>query len=128
MILGTGIDLMDPARMERAAEKSEGRILDRLFTMGEQAYCKRRRDQWLSFAARFAAKEAFVKALGLGIRQGLAWNEIEVVNNEWGRPDLVLKGKAAEIVNEREISGIHLSLSHQKGMAIASVILEGESL
>jgi holo-[acyl-carrier protein] synthase len=127
MILGTGIDLMDPARMERAAEKSEGRILDRLFTMGEQAYCKRRRDQWLSFAARFAAKEAFVKALGLGIRQGLAWNEIEVVNNEWGRPDLVLKGKAAEIVDERGINSIHLSLSHQKGMAIASVILEGES-
>ncbi len=126
MILGTGIDVMDPHRLRRGAEKWGDRLLDRLFTPGERAHCEGRAEPWPSFAARFAAKEAFVKALGLGIREGLAWAQVEVATGELGKPELVLRGRAAEILAERKITRTHLSLSHQEGLAVAMVILEGD--
>jgi len=127
MILGTGIDLCDPERLRRASEKSGGRILDRIFTAGEKDYCDRLGDPWPSYAARFAAKEAFVKALGLGLRGGLTWKQVEVTGDRRGRPLLVVHGRAAEILKERGIDVRHLALSHQASMAVAMVLLEGEA-
>lgn len=126
MILGTGIDVMDPRRLRRAAERTGDRILRRLFTDAELDECRRRRDPWPSLAARFAAKEAFVKALGLGLRQGLRWRQVEVASDELGSPELVLHDRAAELARERGVAALHLSLSHQPGIAQALVILEGE--
>ena len=127
MILGTGIDLMDPARIERAAGRWGDPFMDRLFTPGEREHCEGRAEPWLSFAARFAAKEAFMKALGLGLRRGLTWRQMEVVAGPEGRPELRLSGRAAELLAEAGASRTHLSLSHLEGMAAAMVILEGEA-
>ncbi|MBC8366864.1 holo-ACP synthase [bacterium] len=126
MILGTGIDLLDPRRLRKAADRWGDRLLDRLFTPGERSDCEGRGDPWPSFAARFAAKEAFVKALGLGLRHGLTWKQIEVVYGEYGKPELRLSGKATELLSEQGVMRAHLSLSHQAGMAMAMVILEGD--
>jgi len=126
MILGVGTDVLDPRRLEKAAGRREGRILRRLFTEGERKHCEGRRDKWPSYAARFAAKEAFVKAIGLGIRRGLTWTQVEVLNDELGRPSLRLHGRAREIAGEMRIRALHLSLSHQAELAQAIVILEGE--
>ncbi len=128
MILGTGIDLMDPRRLRKAAGKWGDRILDRLYTPGEKAHCEGRGDPWPSFAVRFAAKEALVKALGLGLRQGLSWKQIEVVYGEHGKPELKMTGRASELLREQGVTRTHLSLSHQEGMAMAMVILEGDPI
>ena len=125
MILGTGIDLADPARLREACRRHP-RLLARLFTEGEQADCRRHRDPWPSFAGRFAAKEAFVKALGTGLRRGLSWKQVEVLRDDRGRPGLALHGRAAELLDEIGGRRVHLSLSHLDGMALAQVILEGD--
>ena len=126
MIRGTGIDLMDPARIERAAERWGDPFLDRLFSSGERRLCEGRAEPWLSFAARFAAKEAFMKALGLGLRRGLTWRQMEVASGPEGRPELRLSGRAADLMKEAGARRVHLSRSHLKGMAAAMVVLEGE--
>ncbi len=128
MILGTGIDLMDPRRLKKAAQKWGDRILDRLFTQDEKAQCEGRGDPWPSFAVRFAAKEAMVKAMGLGLRQGITWKQIEVVYGKYGKPELRMSGKASEILSNQGVTKTHLSLSHQEGMAMAMVILEGDPI
>lgn len=125
MILGTGIDLADPARLREACRRHQ-RLLARLFTEGEQADCLRHRDPWPSFAARFAAKEAFVKALGTGLRRGLTWKQVEVLRDAQGRPSLALHDRAAVLLDEIGGRRVHLSLSHLDGMALAQVILEDD--
>jgi holo-[acyl-carrier protein] synthase len=119
---------MDPRRLHRAAEKWGNRLLDRLFTPGEKAHCEGRGDPWPSFAVRFAAKEATVKAMGLGLRQGITWKQIEVVYGEYGKPELKMSGKASEILGKQGVTRTHLSLSHQQGMAMAMVVLEGDPI
>ena len=100
MILGIGVDLAEVDRIRDALERpaTGGRFRSRVFTAGEQAYCERRRRKYESYAARFAAKEAVMKALGRGWSREVAWIEIEVVRQRGGRPTIQLHGKAYKSV------------------------------
>ncbi len=121
MVVGVGTDLVDLDRFRQAAERTPG-ILTRYFTEGERAYAERRNDPTERYAARFAAKEAVMKALGVGLG-ACALVEIEVVRDEdSGAPDLVLHGKAAALAEERGVTAWHLSLSHTDTAAHAMVI------
>ena len=125
MIVGTGVDIAEIARFERFVAENNLPLLQRLFTVREQEYCRARRLAGQHYALRFAAKEAFLKALGTGLRDGINWLDIEVVNDELGKPRLELAGKAAEYFVRAGGERCHLSLSHDAGCAVAMVILEG---
>jgi len=124
MIVGTGIDLVEIDRIHRSIERFGPRLLNRVYTSTEQAYCLRKRKSAESFAARFAAKEAGAKALGTGISSGVSWLEIEVVRELSGRPTLRFHGRAAEIAARLGVAHASLSLTHTATLAQASVILE----
>ena len=126
MILGVGVDVCDVDRIRRALEASTGaRFRDRVFTAAEQTYCEaRRRGRFASYAARFAAKEAGMKALGTGWAQGVGWRDFEVVREGGEAPRLVLHGKAAEIARRRGMARWLLALSHTDVSALASVVVE----
>lgn len=124
MIYGIGTDIVAIERFQRFMDSGNSAIIERLFTPAERSRCESRKDAASCLAARFAAKEAFLKALGTGLSDGISWQDIEVTNNDQGKPDLVISGKAAELFRNRELTGIHLSLSHDGGKAIAMVILE----
>lgn len=124
MIVGTGVDIAEIARFQRFVEDGNEPLLRRLFTQGERAYCEPKRNCAQHYALRFAAKEAFVKALGTGLRDGITWLDMEVVNDPLGKPSLHLTGRAAELCSQRGITVCHLALSHDAGMALAMVVLE----
>ena len=124
MISGIGIDTIEVARVAREIVRSDG-FKERYFSAGEIAYCELKRGRARNYAARFAAKEAFFKALGTGYRGGLAFREVEVVNNRLGKPEIVLRGKAKELCRKLKIRGIHVSLTHIKDYSSAVVITEG---
>lgn len=124
MIIGTGIDTVEVARFQRFLDQGNQRLLDRLFSQQEQDYCRPKKQAAACYAARFAAKEAFLKALGCGLRDGISWIEIEVVNDPLGKPELNLTGSARQQLDQRGASRTHLSLSHDGGQAVAIVILE----
>ncbi len=123
-IAGVGVDLSQVSRFRRFLEKGKGGVIDRVFTPGEKAYCLPKRDPAPHLAARFATKEAFLKALGLGLREGISWQDMDVVRDELGKPSLTLAGRAAAICRERGITAIHLSYSHDGDYATATVLLE----
>lgn len=123
MILGIGTDITEVPRMAKSIENKA--FLAKVFSDGEIAYCERKANKAESFAARFAAKEAFFKALGTGWRGGMAFHEVEVECDELGKPEIKLSGKTKESLQNRNIKSIHLSLSHTKESAVAMVILEG---
>jgi holo-[acyl-carrier protein] synthase len=124
MIIGSGIDLIEIARIQHSTDRYGARFLDRVYTAGEQAYCLRKRNAAESLAARFAAKEAGAKALGTGISQGVNWLEIEVVREPGGRPGLKFYGRAAERAERLGVRNAALSLTHTSELAMASVVLE----
>jgi holo-[acyl-carrier protein] synthase len=124
MIVGSGIDLAEIARIQHSIDRYGDRFLNRVFTAAEQAYCLRKRNSAESFAARFAAKEAAAKALGTGISQGVSWLEIEVVRERGGRPTLKLYGRAAQFADRLGVAHIALSITHTADLAMASVVLE----
>ncbi len=125
LIVGTGTDLTEIGRIQQAVNRYGDRFLQRVYTPAEVAYCRRKqRNAAESLAARFAAKEAGAKALGTGIAKGVSWRELEVTHLPGGRPTLILHGRAAERAAAMGVSAIHLSLSHSRDMAIATVILE----
>lgn len=126
MIYGVGIDLVDNDRMEKIIKKWGLKFLGRIFSEGEIAYCGRHVQSSIHYGARFAAKESFLKALGIGLGEGVRLNDIEVVNDEKGKPELVLGGEAKEQIRKRKINKIHLSLTHTKQYASAVVLLEKE--
>lgn len=115
MIIGTGIDLVDIPRFERSVSRTP-RLLERLFTPAERMLRLR------SLAARYAAKEALIKALGGS--DGVHWTEIEIASEPSGRPYFVLAGSTRDVVVERGIATMHLSMSHDAGLAIAYVVAE----
>lgn len=123
MIIGIGTDIAEVPRIAKSIENNS--FKEKVFSKVEIAYCESKANSAESFAARFAAKEAFFKALGTGWRGGMAFNEVEVVNDELGKPTLVIVGTTAEIIKEKNIKVIHVSLSHIKDMAMATVVLEG---
>ncbi|GIU74435.1 MAG: holo-[acyl-carrier-protein] synthase [Bryobacteraceae bacterium] len=125
MILGTGIDLAEVDRIRAAVEKYGTRFLERVFTPAEIAYVERKAHRYERYAARFAAKEAGMKALGTGWRRGVRWQDFEVRNQRSGRPALLLHGVAAEIARQMGVERIHLSLTHTEAVAQAFVIFEG---
>ena len=128
MIVGTGIDLIEIARIHQSLERFGQRFLDRVFTPAEQAYCLRKRKTAAeSLAARFAAKEAGAKALGTGISRGVHWLEIEVAREPGGRPTLRFAGRAAQIALAMGVARAALSLTHTGNLAMASVVLEADT-
>ncbi len=124
MIVGTGVDLCEVDRLRQAMERHGERFKQRVFTDREIAYSERKANLYERFAARFAAKEAGMKALGTGWRGGIAWRDFEVTNLPTGRPTLAFHGKAAEIANKLGVRNIALSLTHTRDQAMAMVILE----
>jgi len=119
VIIGTGIDLVDIPRFERTLERTP-RLLERLFAPSERAL------RLASLAARYAAKEALIKALGGS--DGVHWTEIEIASEPSGRPIFVLSGSTAAVVADRGITSLHLSMSHDAGLATAFVVAEGAPL
>jgi len=126
MIYGIGVDLVKVARLAAAIERYGERFLNRVFTPREIAHCRgKTRGRDSAFALRFAAKEAFSKALGVGLRRdGIRWREVEVVPNPMGKPELVVSGRAAELCAAAGITATHLSLTDENDQALAVVILE----
>ena len=124
MIFGTGIDIVDITRFERLLEEGNVRLFQRLFTVHELEYCAGKARSAQHYALRFAAKEAFLKACGLGLREGLTWHDVEVVNDTLGKPELRLHGKALQIFTDMDLSKTFASLSHDGNFAVAMVVLE----
>jgi len=124
MIVGTGIDIAEPARVRAAAERYGRRFLERVFTEKEIVYCERKRNKWERYAARFAAKEAAMKALGTGWRRGVRWRDFEVTNLPGGRPTLALSGQAGKFGRRQGVRRIALSLTHAEQFVLAQVIFE----
>jgi holo-[acyl-carrier protein] synthase len=125
VIVGAGIDLCEVERIEKAIAAPHGaRFRDRVFTAGEIAYAESKSNRAERYAARFAAKEAGMKALGTGWQDGLGWHDLEVSNLASGRPTLQFHGKAAEIAEGLGVRNVSLSLTHTARQAMALVILE----
>ena len=124
MILGIGIDLCEVSRVERLLDKDRDRFVRRVFSEGERDYCDARRRPAIHYAARFAAKEAFLKAVGTGWRLG--WRQVEVVRGPSGRPELSLFGPAAEVAARKGVRRTHVTLTHTLEIAAAVVVLEGD--
>lgn len=124
MIYGIGVDIVSIVRIENVIKRWDDRFISRVFTPDETEICYGRASYSSAFALRFAAKEAFSKALGFGIKEGLKWREIEVFNYQSGKPGLKLHGTSLEICREKDIAGIHLSLSDEVEYGIAMVVLE----
>ncbi len=122
-IVGLGVDLARIARFRKFVER-RSTVLERIFCPAEREYALARRDPAQALAARFAAKEAFFKALGTGLRDGLSWQQVCVQRNELGCPSLILSGRAAEMLVQRGANKALLSYSHDGDYAIATVILE----
>lgn len=123
-VAGIGVDLVDVTRFRRLLDEGKTGVLDRIFTEGEKLYCLTKKDPAPHLAVRFAAKEAFLKALGLGLRQGLTWHDMDVIRDDLGAPSLQLCGKAATILEERDLCAVHLSYSHDGHYGVATVVVE----
>lgn len=123
MIFGIGTDLIE---VERVADKVGGKpgFRELVFSPGEITYCETKANKYEHYAARFAAKEAFFKAIGTGWRDGTAFNEIEISNDEMGKPTLQLLGKTAVTLEKMGLGKIHVSLAHLKTIASAVVVIE----
>lgn len=124
MILGTGIDLAEVDRIQAAIERHGDRFLRRIYLPGELAYVAKKANRYERYAARFAAKEAGMKAIGTGWRRGVTWHDFEVANLPSGRPTLILHGKAAEFAARLGVKRVSLSLTHTAANGMAFVILE----
>jgi holo-[acyl-carrier protein] synthase len=124
MIVGTGVDIAEIPRIRESIERFGDRFLRRIFTPGEIEYCESRASRFESYAARFAAKEAGMKALGTGWNHGVRWRDIEVVRRKGQRPTLHFHGQAAAFAERLGAKNIALSLTHTREAALAHVILE----
>jgi holo-[acyl-carrier protein] synthase len=124
VILGIGLDVVAVERIARSLAEGDGKFEELAFTPAERAACAARADRAQALAARFAAKEACFKALGTGWAQGLSLQEVEVVGTEGGRPQLRLNGHAAERARALSVSRVHVTLSHEREVAVAVVVLE----
>jgi holo-[acyl-carrier protein] synthase len=127
-VLGIGIDLVPIARMREVIARWGERFLGRVFTDGEIAYCRARRDPVPHFAARFAAKEAALKALGTGLTMGVKWRELEVRRERGQAPSLILSGRSREIGLRRGGRRVLVSLTHDGEYAMAQAMLVADEL
>ena len=117
-----GVDLVSCARLAESIERHGQRFLDRVFTQAEQAYCHGKKREIEHYAGRFAAKEAVLKVLGTGWRNGINWTDVEIRNQPSGQPKVSLSGRCREIADELGLAGIVISISHTDTHAIASAI------
>ncbi|MBA7563282.1 Holo-[acyl-carrier-protein] synthase [subsurface metagenome] len=125
LIVGCGIDLVKIERIEKVIKKWGDNFTSRVFTLLEREYCEKKKgNKYQSYAGRFAAKEALLKSLGLGLK-GVNWKEIEIENNELGQSIIETSGKLKKIASEKRVSKYFITISHTKDYAIAQVILEG---
>ena len=123
-IVAVGLDLARIDRFEKVHARHGDRLLERLFTDGERAYCDRRASRMASYVGRFAVKEAVMKALGTGWSSGVTWRDIEVVRKSGSAPELRLHGATARIAQERGVARFHITITHDGGMAAAVAIAE----
>ena len=124
MIIGVGHDVFEVARMEDKLRREGESLKEALFTTGEVAYCEGKRYPARHFAARFAAKEAVFKALGVDPAKGQRWREVEIRNEATGQPRVLLHGDARGLARDRRVGAVLLSLSHTGELAAATVVLE----
>ena len=127
MIFGTGIDIVNIERIESMMARWGDLFLGRVFTEGEIVWCQKRTRSPECFAIRFAAKEAFLKAIGRGLRNGMQWTDIEVENDPLGKALFSFHRKAKEVLETQRITKALLTLSHERLYAVAHVILVGSS-
>jgi holo-[acyl-carrier protein] synthase len=125
VIVGIGTDLAEVDRIREAIERHGVRFIQRVYTPGEIAYVQRKANRFERYAARFAAKEAGMKAIGTGWRHGVRWQDFEVTNLPSGKPTVALHGVAAEYAERMGVRNVVLSLTHTAAMAMAVVVLEG---
>jgi holo-[acyl-carrier protein] synthase len=124
MIVGTGVDITEVPRIASTIQRFGERFVKRVFTEREIRYCESKQNKTERYAARFAAKEAALKAIGTGWRRGITWRDVEVTREPSGRPTLAFHGIAAEFASKLGVRRVHISLSHTVEHAIAHVILE----
>jgi len=124
MIYGTGVDIIEVARIGRSLERYGEKFEQRLFTKTEISYCRSKAGMEKHFSARFAVKEAVLKSMKTGMDQGISWTDMEVVNQESGCPELNLYGKGKELFESLNLKAIHISISHTRDHAIAQAIAE----
>lgn len=124
MIVGTGVDIIEVPRIARSIERFGERFLARVFTPDEIRYCNSKHNRVERFAARFAAKEAAMKAIGTGLRRGVTWHDVQVGREPGGRPTILFAGAAAKFADALGCKRVSLSISHTAEHAIAQVILE----
>ncbi len=122
-VVGIGLDLVKIDRIRAIAERWQARFLDRLYTEAERRYCANRPAPYASFAGRFAAKEAVLKALGTGWSDGVSWHDIQVLNDRTGRPRATVTGRVKTLMKRAGVTSIHVSLSHDTDYAVAEVVL-----
>ena len=126
MIVGTGIDIAEVDRIRQAIDRFGKRFTERVFTAEEIRYCESKANRIERYAARFAAKEAGMKAIGTGWRLGVTWQDVEVRPAPGGRPSMVFHGRAAEFFHRLGAVRAHLSITHTEHTAMAQVILESD--
>jgi len=124
VIVGTGVDLAEVPRVRTAIERFGLRFVERIYTAAEIAYVERKANKYERYAARFAAKEAGMKAIGTGWRQGVRWQDFEVANLPSGKPTLRFHGVAASFADKLGVKNVALSLTHTAEYGMAHVILE----
>ena len=124
MIVCTGVDLAEVPRIRASVERFGQRFVERIFTPAEIAYVERKANKYERYAARFAAKEAGMKAIGTGWRRGVTWQDFEVANLPSGKPTLRFHGVAAEFAERLKVRNVALSITHTSEVAMAHVILE----
>jgi holo-[acyl-carrier protein] synthase len=124
MIVGTGVDLAEVPRIRASIERFGERFIHRIFTPAEIAYVERKANKFERYAARFAAKEAGMKAIGTGWRRGVGWKDFEVANLRTGKPTLLFHGVAGQFAARLAVKNVSLSITHTSELAMAHVILE----
>jgi len=124
VIVGLGLDIAEIDRIEAAIARHGAPFVERLYTPREVSYCEKHKNKFERYAGRFAAKEAAMKALGTGWRQGVRWRDIEVVREPSGKPTLLLEGVAREFADRMGVKNISLTITHSGNFALAQVIFE----
>ena len=124
MIVGTGVDLAEVPRIRASIERYGEKFIRRIYTPAEIAYVERKANKYERYAARFAAKEAGMKAIGTGWRHGVTWQDFEVANLRSGKPTLLLHGVAAGFAEKLGVKHVSLSITHTAELGMAHVILE----
>lgn len=122
-LYGIGIDVVEVDRIQSSMDEFGEQFLDRIFTVEERAYCDAQKNKELSYAARFAAKEAISKAFGTGIGKSVGWKDLEIIRKDSGEPTVHLHGKAQEYADELGITEVKISLTHAKHYAAANAVI-----